>query len=98
MNSEQDPMEKAVRDLGWRNRFRSGEQVLQIACLIRQNDWCPLRAEWWHGKQVCVIGADVNGNFFLRHSDGSVRLWDHNSESDRIVARSVRDFVSRIEE
>jgi len=98
MNSESDPLEEAVRDLGWRNKVRCAEDVLQIACLVRQSDWRPLRAKWWRGKEVCVIGADLNGNFFLRHCDGSVRLWDHSSQSDRIVARSVREFVSRIEE
>ena len=91
-------MENALANLGWRNRVRSGERLLQIACLIRENDWRPLRVEWWRGKEVCVIGADVDGNFFLRHCDGSVRLWDHKSQSDSIVAQSVREFISRIEE
>ena len=98
MDSESDPMEKAVRELGWRNKIRCGERVLQIACLVRQNDWRPLKAEWWRGKEVCVIGADLNGNFFLRHCDGSVRLWDHISANDHIVARSVREFASMIQE
>lgn len=98
MNSESDLMEKAVRELVWRNKIRCGERVLQIACLVRQNDRRPLKAEWWHGKEVCVIGADLNGNFFLKHCDGSVRLWDHSSKNDHIVARSVREFASMIEE
>jgi len=91
-------MEKAIRDIGRRNTIRCGDRVLQIACLIRQNDWRSLKADWWRGKEACVIGADLDGNFFLRHCDGSVRLWDHNSRSDSIVAPSVREFVSRIEE
>jgi hypothetical protein len=98
MNSQLDPLEKAIRDIGWRNTIRCGDRVLQIACLVRQNDWRPLKADWWQGKEACVIGADPDGNFFLRHCDGSVRLWDHYSRSDSIVAPSVREFVSRIEE
>jgi hypothetical protein len=89
MNGESDPMEKVVRELGWRNKIRCGERVLQIVCLVRQKDWRPLQAEWRKGKEVCVMGADLNGNFFLKHCDGSVRLWDHSSKSDQIVARSV---------
>src|SRR5262245_32655519 len=98
MSNELDLMEKAIRDIGWRNTFRSGDRVLRIACLVRQNDWRPLKADWWRGKEACVIGADLSGNFFLRHCDGSVRLWDHKSRSDSIVAPSVREFVSRIED
>ncbi len=98
MKPNQDPMEQAIRDLGWRNKVRCGEDVLQIACAVRQNDWRPLKADWWRGKEVCVIGADINGNLFLRHCDGSVRLWNHSSQSDQFVARSVREFVSMIEE
>jgi hypothetical protein len=98
MTNQSDSMEKAIRDIGWRNTIRCGDRTLQIACLIRESDWRPLKAARWRGKEVCVIGADISGNFFLRHCDGSVRLWDHTSGSDRIVAASVREFVSRIEE
>lgn len=98
MNSQVDVMEKAVRDLGWRNKVRCGDRVIQIACLVRERDWRPLKAEWWRAQEVCVIGAALNGDFFLRHCDGSVRLWEHNSRSDSIVAPSVREFVARIEE
>jgi hypothetical protein len=91
-------MEKAIRDLGWRNKVRCGDRMVQIACLIREDDWRPLKAEWWRGKAVCVIGAALNGDFFLRHCDGSVRLWEHDSQSDSVVAPSVREFVSGIEE
>jgi len=34
-------------------------------------------AHWWRGKEVCIIGADLEGNFLLRHCDGTVRYWDH---------------------
>jgi hypothetical protein len=45
---------------------------------------------------VCVIGADLEGNFFLRHCDGTVRLWNHKAQADTVIAPSVRDFASRI--
>src|SRR5262249_2363641 len=98
MNHQLDPMEKAIANLGWRNRVRCGERLLQIACLVRENDWRPLKVEWWRGKEVCVIGADVAASLFLRQCDGSVRLWEHKSQSDSISAQSVREFVSRMEE
>jgi hypothetical protein len=98
MSEQLAPIEKAIGNLGWRNRVRYGERRLQIACLIRESDWRPIKAEWWQGKEACIIGADLDGNFFLRHCDGSVRLWDHNSRMDSVLAPSVRDFVSRIEE
>ncbi len=47
-------------------------------------------------KEVCIIGADLSGNFLLRHCDGSVRYWDHQSQADVVLAPSIRDFVARL--
>jgi len=98
MNNQPELMEKAIRNLGWRNKFRCGDRMVRIACLVRDSDWRPLKAEWWLGQEVCVIGVALNGDFFLRHCDGSVRLWDHTAKTHSIVAPSVREFVSSIEE
>lgn len=72
------------------------DRELVIACLLREADWRPLRAPWWRGKEVCIIGADLDGNFLLRHCDGSVRLWVHRDGADRVIAPSVREFAARI--
>jgi hypothetical protein len=96
MASNPDPIDKAIRDLWDRRVFLHGEKELVIACLIRTSDWRPLRANWWQGKEVCVIGADLDGNFFLRHSDGTVRYWDHKEQTDQVLASSVRDFLQSL--
>ena len=76
--------------------IRVVDRNVQIAFLIRHTDWRPLTAPWWRGKEVCIVGADLGGNFFLRHCDGSVRYWDHRAERDIVVASSIRAFVSMI--
>jgi hypothetical protein len=43
-------------------------------------------------------GADLSGNFFLRHCDGSVRYWDHQAQADTAIAPSVRDFLGKLVE
>jgi hypothetical protein len=53
-----------------------------------------LKADWWRGKEVCIIGADLGGNFLLRHCDGTVRYWDHARQADEVLALSVRSFVA----
>jgi hypothetical protein len=50
-----------------------------------------------HTQQVSIIGVDLDGNFFLRHSGGAVLYWDHRLQTDTVVASSVREFVERIE-
>ena len=90
-------LDEAVKNLGVKNIFRDGARQFELACLIRKNDWRPLKAEWWKGKQVSIIAADVNGNFFLRHSDGSVRYWNHRTKSDEAISPSVKNFISNIE-
>jgi hypothetical protein len=72
------------------------DRNLTVAFLIRAADWRPLKAPWWRGKEVCIIGADIGGNFFLRHCDGSVRYWDQDKQADEVIAPSVVEFCSRL--
>lgn len=95
---EEDVFDRAVAQIGVRRVFRKDGRTIPIACLIRTEDWRPLEADWWQGKEVYIIGADLEGNFFLRHCDGTVRYWLHQSERDEILADSVRDFVRGISE
>jgi hypothetical protein len=96
MSSSTDPMDNAIRNLGAWNTIRYGDRTLTIACLVRQADRRPLRASWWRKKEASIIGADLDGNFFLRHCEGSVRYWDHKTQTDTIIAPSVRDFLHQI--
>jgi len=98
MQNQVDPIDRAIKDIGWRRRIEHGSRYIVVACLVREKDWRPLKADWWRGKEACVIGADLDGNFFLRHCDGKVRLWDHKSRADLVIARSVQEFVSKIVE
>jgi hypothetical protein len=98
MNEQSDPIDRAFRDLHMRSRFPRGDTRVVIACLIRTRDWRPLKAPWWRGKEVCIIGADLQGNFLLRHCDGTVRYWDHQKQSDEVLSPSIRDFVSTLVE
>jgi hypothetical protein len=93
-----DPFETAIKRLGFRSTFWQGDRKMVIACLVREQDWRPLKADWWKGKEVCIIGADLNGNFFLCHCDGSVRYWDHKLQADSVIAQSVRNFATGIVE
>ena len=92
-----DPIEHAHARLWPHRTFRFGDRSMTIACLIRTADWRPLDAPWWRGKQVSIIGVDLGGNFFLRHSGGAVLYWDHRLQADTVVAASVREFVEKIE-
>ena len=96
MNNSSDSIDKAIDRLWQRRSFRFGDCDLEVACLIRKSDWRPLKAPWWRKKEACIIGVDLNGNFFLRHCDGSVRYWDHQAQADSIIADSVREFLGNL--
>jgi hypothetical protein len=96
MSQHDEQFDRAVDNVGWRRTVRIDDRTIQIACLIRVADWKPLAAPWWRGKEACVVGADIDGNFFLRHCDGSVRLWDHRLQKDMIVAKSAPEFAALI--
>jgi hypothetical protein len=88
---------KAFKDQWCHNVF-VGESKIRIAFLIREEDWRPLYAWWWRDKQVSVIGADVDGNFFLRHPSGSVLYWEHKKSAAETLAKSVDEFAAQINE
>lgn len=92
-----DPMlEKAAFRIGVKPIFDFDGREIHVVGLF---SWSPpLIAKWWRGKSVTIIGVDVDGNFFLRHCDGSVRFWEHSKKSDAVVAKSVKEFVSRLRE
>jgi hypothetical protein len=98
LNRDEDAIDKAIGLLWLRRGYVLADRTLIVALLLRAADWRPLRARWWRKKQVSIIGADLDGNFFLRHSDGSVRYWDHRLQADLIVAPSVREFCQRLVE
>lgn len=98
METPSDPIERAIRRLRTPFAFPFGDRNLVVACLVREADWRPLKAPWWRKKEACIIGADVDGNFFLRHCDGSVRYWEHKAQADAMIARSVREFLSKLVE
>jgi hypothetical protein len=90
--------ERAVQRLWQRRVFEHQGREIVVAILLRYDDWRPLKAPWWRGKEVCIIGADLDGNFLLRHCDGSVRLWSHKTQSDEVLAKSPNDFALLLRE
>ena len=94
--THEDHVLRAVTALGVRRIFRKDGITIELAILAREEDWRPLKAPWWRGKEVSIIGADLGGNFFLRHCDGTVRYWEHGQGADIVVAKSVREFLQHI--
>lgn len=74
--------------------FVAGDRQLRVVFLLPSTLWRPLRASWWTGKEACIIGGDEQGNYILRHCDGTVRLWDHARGKDELLTPSVRAFLS----
>ena len=87
-----DAIDRALESLHDRRLVSLPDREVIVACLIRKADWRPLKAPWWTGKEVCIIGADTSGNFFLRHCDGGVRYWDHTAGTATTIAPSVMAF------
>jgi hypothetical protein len=78
------------------NTFRSGAREIRLVFLLPESLWRPLEARWWKGKEVSIIGGDEDGNYVLRHCDGTVRFWDHARGADETLAPSVRSFVDQL--
>jgi len=89
-------LEKAAEDLPFKPIYEFDGKEIHVICLLSKSP--PLTAHWWKGKQVHLLGVDVDGNFFLSHCDGSVRYWRHSEQSEIVVAKSERDFVRGLRE
>ena len=87
---------KAIERLPFKPIFPFEDREIHVVLILDQSP--PLVAPWWRGKQVHILGADVDGNFFLRHCDGSVRYWEHAKQTDTIVAKSEREFLAALRE
>jgi hypothetical protein len=74
--------------------FSHGERRIRVLFLLPEPTWRPLKVDWWHGKEAAIIGGDEQGNYLLRHCDGSVRLWDHARGHEEIIAGSVSAFLA----
>jgi hypothetical protein len=96
MSSPDAHFDQAAQRLWERRTIARASGDIIVAVLLRSDDWRPLKAPWWKGKEVCIIGADLRGNFLLRHCDGGVRYWDHATQRDEVLAPSVRDFVGML--
>lgn len=96
MQNVKNQIDRAIKNLYFRRNYTYDNDNITISHLLRFEDWRPLRADWWKGKEVCIIGADIDGNFFFSHCDGSVRYWCHQLKSERILSKSIEEFVSRI--
>lgn len=92
------PLDKAIQNLGIKRSVNIEGHSVNLACLLRDEDTRPFQAKWWKGKQSTLLAVDDDGNFFLRHSGGYVIYWSHAEQSEKIVAKSVSDFVQMIEQ
>ena len=89
-------LEKAASQIGMKPILDLDGREIHVVAVL---GWSPpLIARWWRGKQVNIVAVDVDGNFFLRHGDGSVRYWEHAKKADSFVAKSVKEFVSKLRE
>jgi|SRR5689334_5499372 len=85
-----------TRQLYFDATYEHGDRSIRLVFLLPDSLWRPLRASWWRGKAVSIIGGDEVGNYILRHCDGSVRFWSHARGEDDILAPSVREFLARL--
>ena len=99
MSRDKEAFDRLYNGNPWRRTVEiARDHKVIIACLIRAADWRPLSALWWRKKSVSIIAVDLSGNFFLHHSDGGVRYWDHRTQTEMKVAGGILEFCSKIEE
>jgi hypothetical protein len=89
-------LDQAIARLHEKNIFKKGERELDVCSLLPESSWRPLKSPKWKGKEAYPIGADSNGNLYLRVCDGTVHLWNSETGQDEILSPSVREFISSL--
>ena len=97
MESVSEFIDRAIKLLPIQSTCPGKDATYRVLFLLPRNLWRPLKASWWKGKEVCVIGGDPEGNYFLRHPDGSVSIWHHARNIDEVLAPSVRAFTTMLQ-
>ena len=93
---DDEALEKAKSELWLKPITEFNRTKYQVVSITTKSP--PLDAYWWKGKQVHLIGVDVDGKFFLRHCDGSVRYWNHATKTDIKAFNSVIEFAVSLQE
>lgn len=93
-----DPFERAMVRLWPHRTFRHSERNMAIACLIRTADWRPLDAPWWRGKEVCIIGADLDGNFFCGIAMGQFGIGITDCRPKQLLHRVCESLLRGLNE
>jgi hypothetical protein len=90
-------LNNAIENIGLKRKYIHQGISYVIAFLIREEDQRPLSAPWWRGKSASVVGADINGNFFLHHCSGTVLFWDHVAKEETLIANSLMEFLNGLQ-
>jgi hypothetical protein len=93
-----DYLEKAISNIWINRKIIIDSREIIVALLLQEKDWRIVVAPWWRKKQASIIGTDYSGNFILRLSSGCVVLWDHALQDTVEISKSVKEFVSYLEE
>ena len=96
MESESTVVDRAISALSVRCVYETASRQFELRSLLPVADWRPFKADWWRGKEMCLVGEDTLGNQLFRHCDGTVRFWDRRSRDLEVIAPSVRAFVAGI--
>lgn len=95
-DSESAAVVRGINALHFQRLVDVGSSQVELVLLVHPAGWRPLRADWWTGKEACVIGADQVGNFVLRLSGGAVGHWSHSEGALTTIAPSVHAFIASI--
>lgn len=90
-------LDKAINNLGLKRKYSYNGVNYVISFLVRDSDQRPLSAPWWKDKSATIIGADINGNFFIHHCNGKVLYWNHAEKNSVAIANSLKDFLNGLE-
>ena len=90
-------LEKAIQEIGLKRKYEHDGSTYIVAFLIREEDQRPLSAPWWTGKLASVVGADIDGNFFIHQSSGKVLFWNHSAQKETEIANSLKEFLNGLQ-
>jgi hypothetical protein len=95
--SLQKAVKKAIAALPKRHAFKTRSDEFELRTLFPVESWRPHTEPCRHAGSL-VIGEDSSGNFFLCAPDGSVSIWDHETDDETVLAASVEEFLAALVE
>ena len=90
-------VERAIAGLSKRHAFFVGTEEFDVLLLLPVTSWQPLTESCRQAGSL-IVGADSRCNVYLYAPDGSVSLWNNDTQKETVLFATMEEFCGSLVE